>query len=211
MTRTVVALYDHLTQAHDAVADLIESGVDRTDISLMAYDAEGAYARQMELGERAEVETLSGTGVGAVIGTLGGLLVGLGAMTVPGLGPVITAGTLGATLLSAGVGAAVGGLIGALVDAGIPEPEAEYYAEGIRRGGTLVVAQVPDAAVDEVAAVLNRHYPVDIDARVARWEEEGWEGYDVETPPYTRTDVEREREYWEEEEVISESPYSRTY
>ncbi len=63
----------------------------------------------------------AGAGVGAVLGGLAGLLVGIGALAIPGIGPIIAAGPLAATLAGAGLGAATGGVIGALADAGVPE------------------------------------------------------------------------------------------
>jgi hypothetical protein len=113
--------------------------------------------------------------------------VGLGALTIPGLGPVLAAGPLAialSTLLGAGVGAAAGGvtggLLGALIGLGIPEEEAEYYAEGVRRGGVLVTTQVQDGIADQIVNILDRHHPVDIHQRAAQWKEQGWKGYDLQ-------------------------------
>ena len=73
------------------------------------------------------------------------MLAGLGLLAIPGLGPVVAAGWLASTALGAAVGGAAGGLIGALTAAGVSKEDADIYAEGIRRGGTLVTARVPDA------------------------------------------------------------------
>jgi len=97
---------------------------------------------------------------------------------------VIAAGPLVAGLIGAGVGAAVGGLVGALVDAGVPETEAGYYAEGVRRGGALVTVGAPDDRVNEVVRILDRYNPVDIDERTTTWRQSGWTGFDPNASDY---------------------------
>ncbi len=199
MTRTVVALYDDFRSANDAVRDLLDAGFMRDEISLVASDMEGEYARYMEPGEHMGSEMGSGAaegagvgaGIGAVLGGLGGLLVGLGALTIPGIGPVIAAGPLAAALTGlagAGAGAVAGGvtggLIGALTGLGVPEENAQYYAEGIRRGGVLVTARVADNRTSEAVDILNRYNPVDINQRVSTWREEGWSRFDPNAAPY---------------------------
>jgi hypothetical protein len=114
------------------------------------------------------------------VGGLAGVLIGLGALVIPGIGPVIAAGPLAtvlAGLAGAGAGAVAGGVLGALVDLGIPEETAGYYAEGVRRGGTLVSVRVEDQYTDKALDILNRHNPVDLDERSQQWRREGWTGY----------------------------------
>jgi uncharacterized protein (TIGR02271 family) len=118
-----------------------------------------------------------GAATGAVVGGLGGLLLGLGALAIPGIGPIIAAGPIMSALVGAGVGAAVGGLVGALTEAGVPEEQAGYYAEGVRRGSTLVTVEVPDHRVDEVVRVMDRFHPIDINQRASNWRQEGWTGF----------------------------------
>jgi hypothetical protein len=200
MTKTIVGLYDRFEDAQAAVRELTEAGFERENISMVASDAEGKYTRDMHLEERAEDAAsgaVTGAGVGAVLGGLGGLLVGLGALAIPGIGPVLAAGPLAAALAGAGIGAAAGGLMGALVDLGIPEEEAGYYAEGLRRGGTLVSLTTGDERSGEAARIMNRHNPVDLDRRSQHWtREDGWQGYDRSAQPYTNEDIARERERW---------------
>ncbi len=121
---------------------------------------------------------------GAVLGGAAGLLAGIGALAIPGVGPVVATGALAATLAGAGVGAAVGGLVGALVKAGIPREHADIYAEAIRRGGTLVTARTDNALSDRVSDILNRHSPVDIEERAESWRQTGWRGFDERAKPY---------------------------
>lgn len=210
MTRTVVAIYDNFQTANSAVRDLIDSGYPRDKISLVAANERGEYTEtgaQTIQRTDTEVDTTDavadetgagagvGAGIGAAIGGIGGLLVGLGALTIPGIGPVIAAGPLAvalSTLTGAGVGAVAGGvtggLLGALIGLGIPEEEAEYYAEGIRRGGVLLTVQADDYNTEQIITILNHHNPMDINQRASEWREQGWSGFDPSRDPMTETD-----------------------
>jgi hypothetical protein len=183
------------------VEDLKKAGVSASDISLVAHDAEGQHGRSLGTDAPATTDaSAAGAGVGAVLGGLGGLLVGLGALAIPGIGPVLAAGPLGtalAALVGAGVGAVAGGvtggLIGALVDMGVPEQEAHYYSEGVRRGGVLVTARVEDADESRARDLMNRYSPVDINQRVTAWRQTGWTAYDPSAKPFTSQEVADER------------------
>ncbi|MCX6050789.1 MAG: hypothetical protein NT075_37345 [Chloroflexi bacterium] len=128
----------------------------------------------MSSAETTEVGTATAGGAvtGAVIGGVGGALLSLSALAIPGIGPVVAAGPLIAGLIGAGAGAAVGGLLGALTEAGVPEEEAGYYIEGVNRGGTLVSAAVDDQKVEEIVGIMQRHHPVDIHEQVETWRSE---------------------------------------
>ncbi|RPI87983.1 MAG: hypothetical protein EHM41_03015 [Chloroflexi bacterium] len=193
MARTVVALFDDFSSASDAVRDLVDNGFTRNDISILASDQTGEYGRYLstrDMSQTTDEGAVSGAGVGAgigaVIGGLAGILVGLGALTIPGIGPVLAAGPLSAAvagLAGAGAGAVAGGvtggLIGALADMGIPEDNAQYFAEGVRRGGTLVTLRTSDEMSNRARDILNNHNPVDMNVRVTEWRDEGWSGYDT--------------------------------
>src|SRR5262249_8814399 len=118
----------------------------------------------------------AGATAGAALGGLAGLLVGLGALAIPGIGPIIAAGPLFATFFGAAAGSISCGFIGAVADWGIREDEAQAYVEGVRRGGSLVIVKAAGEAADQVAAIINRHNPVNMDERVATWRKEGWTG-----------------------------------
>ena len=171
--------------------DLQSNGVARDAISVVANNATGTPATTSVAGDTADAGA-SGAGAGAVGGTvLGGglgLLVGLGALAIPGIGPVVAAGTLatvlGTTALGAGIGAAAGGLVGALVGSGVPEEDANVYSEGVRRGGTLVTVSVADDMTDKAISVLESHNPVDVDVRGSQYRESGWQRFDTEAQPY---------------------------
>lgn len=195
--KTVVGVYDDIEDARDVVEDLVDAGIPRDDVSLVTRDVTGDYGTYLE--EHGEDEVAEGAAEGAVggavVGGLTGVLVGLGAFALPGLGPVIAAGPIAAGLAGAGIGAVTGSLLGALVEWGIPEEEAEYYAESVRRGSVLVAARVADTEADDAVAIMNDYDAVDIERRAEYWrEEEDWEGYDVEADPYDASEIAAYRE-----------------
>src|SRR5690348_9095444 len=165
--RTITALFDTYDHAASAVRAVRDAGIPSPDISMIAHNVTGDIATDTDAGEGAA----AGAGVGAVAGGGAGLLAGLGAVAIPGIGPVVAGGWLLATavgaLAGAAVGGAAGGLLGALANAGVPEEEAHLYAEGIRRGGTLVSVRAEDSRADSVGAILRNAEGVDIDARKA--------------------------------------------
>ena len=190
MNRTVIALYDHFSSANDAVKELGSHGFDLDDISLISSDSSGEYA--LELPPATESSTTVpaagiGAGIGATLGGVGGLLVGLGALTIPGIGPVVAAGPLAAALAAvagAGIGAVTGGLLAALIDLGIPEDSAQYFTEGVRRGGTLVSVRTTEERASEAMQIMNHHHPVDIHERASTWRQSGWAGVNPDVDPY---------------------------
>jgi hypothetical protein len=193
MTTTVVGLFDDLDHARMAVQDLRELGITNADIGFATHDARGEYGRSLEA---AGSGAATGAAAGALLGGIGGLLVGLGALVIPGIGPIVAAGPLAAalgTLAGAGVGAVTGGVVGSLVDLGVPEEEAQYYVEGVRRGGTLVTVKAPDRQVDQVRQVLGDHHAVNVRERATTWRESGWAGYQPDARPYTVEEVMAER------------------
>jgi hypothetical protein len=91
-----------------------------------------------EKNTKAPEGTTTGVGVGGVVGGTLGLLAGIGALAIPGVGPLIAAGPIMGALAGLGVGGAVGGLVGALIGLGIPEYEAKRYEGRVKDGGILV-------------------------------------------------------------------------
>jgi hypothetical protein len=187
-------LYDRLEDAQNAVSELVSAGFPRENISVVAADTEGKFKTYVgEPGEDVGEGGATGAGVGAAVGGLGGLLIGLGALAIPGIGPVVAAGPIASALIGAGVGAVTGGLLGALIDAGVPEEEAHLYAEGVRRGGTLVKVTAPEDQADEATRIMNRFNPIDVDQRATAWRSEQWSRFDPNASPYDQSDFERER------------------
>jgi uncharacterized protein (TIGR02271 family) len=193
MAKTIVGLFDTFAEAQDAVQDLVNKGFSRDTISIAANNATGEYTQSTPSGEEWS-GTATGAAAGATIGGIGGLLVGVGALTIPGIGPVVAAGPLITALTGAGIGAVAGGLIGALTDIGVPEEEAGYYAEGVRRGGTLVILTAEENMVDRAIDILEAHNAVNVEQRVSAWKQSGWTGYNPTAKPYTTNEITRELE-----------------
>jgi hypothetical protein len=193
MTKTVSALYDTYNEASSAVSALEAAGVPHADISIVANNSDHWHKGESNAGTGAG----AGAGAGAAVGGVGGLLTGLGIMAIPGVGPVVAAGWLVATAVGAVAGAAIGGaaggLVGTLTSSGVPEKDANVYAEGVRRGGTLVTARVDDAQATEAQAILKRQKYVDINARGEAYRASGWSEFDANTPAYTADQVAQER------------------
>jgi uncharacterized protein (TIGR02271 family) len=190
MTKTVIGTYSNMQTAIGVVNDLVSAGFHRNSISVIANDADKQYSTYVDQDMSGD-DTAKGAGIGAAIGGLGGLLVGLGALAIPGIGPVIAAGPLAAALAGAGIGAVTGGIIGALIDLGIPEESAHVYAESVRRGNVLVAAQVGDNRVEEATRIMEREGLIDIEREADSWRSSGWSRFDHDNDMSDRTIADR--------------------
>jgi len=142
--QTITALYDNYDDASAAVAKLEAQGIPHGDISIVGSNEGDRHNGRVGTAATATDRTdttesaATGAGTGATVGTVlggaAGLLTGLGLLAIPGVGPVVAAGWLVATLTGAGIGAAAGGLAGGLTGAGLSETDAHTYSEGVRRG-----------------------------------------------------------------------------
>lgn len=192
--KTITGLFDTYSDAEAAVSNLEAAGISSSDISIVSNNADGRYKD----GENNAAEGAgTGAGIGAGIGGAGGLLTGLGLLAIPGVGPVVAAGWLAATaagaVAGAVVGGATGGIIGALTDNGVSEADAHVYAEGVRRGGTLVTARVEETRQAEAEAILKGSNWVDPALRRRNYEEGGWKGFDPALDPYTPDQIAEDR------------------
>jgi hypothetical protein len=199
MAVTISRLYDRYADAERAVTALESAGIPNSDISIVANNSDEWYSGKKDrdgdgVDDRAE-SAGKGAGIGAGLGGAAGLLAGLGLLAIPGLGPVVAAGWLAATAVGAAAGAATGGIIGALTEAGVSEEDAHTYAEGVRRGGTLVTARVPDPDRAKLDAILDQS-SVNIRDRRAMWQKSGWQRFDPESKPYGVEEVRRERQLY---------------
>ena len=123
----------------ERAADLLaRSGFPVTDISVLLPESLGSRDLGAEKATKAPEGATAGAGAGAVLGGTLGLLAGIGALAIPGVGPLIAAGPIMAALAGIGVGGAVGGFTGALIGMGIPEYEAKRYEGRLQKGGILL-------------------------------------------------------------------------
>lgn len=131
-------IYRTRVDAEEGVDTLIDSGFRNEDISALMPENVGTKDFAHEKRTKAPEGATAGAGAGVAVGGTLGLLAGIGALAIPGLGPFIAAGPIMGALAGAGTGGVVGGLIGALVGMGIPEYEAKRYEGMVREGGILV-------------------------------------------------------------------------
>ncbi|MBP0493648.1 general stress protein [Pararoseomonas indoligenes] len=180
--RTIARLYDTYADASSAVNALEAAGFSRDDVSIVARNGDNAATTGTTTDAVDTDDAATGAGTGATIGTVlgggAGVLAGIGALAIPGVGPIVAAGWLVAALTGAGAGAATGGLLGSLVGAGVEERDAHVYSEGLNRGGSLVTVRADEMRASEAEAILARYNPVDTAGREADYRAGGWTGYD---------------------------------
>jgi hypothetical protein len=123
----VFGIFAIITSAEAAVDRLMAAGFSSQDVSVLISDNEGSKEFATEMNTKAPEGATTGAEVGGVVGGTLGLLAGMSALAIPGVGPLIAAGPIMATLAGLGVGGAVASLVGALVGLGIPEYEAKLY------------------------------------------------------------------------------------
>ncbi len=212
--RTIAHLYDSYESAQTVVTELESAGFSHDQVSIVANQGSSSSgttpgmasgtASGMTTGTTAgstgvtDPATATGAGTGASVGTLlgggAGLLAGIGALAIPGVGPVVAAGWLIATLTGAGAGAAAGGLLGSLTGAGVSEDNAHVYTEGVRRGSTLVTVRAEDTQAAQAETIMQRYHPVDIAQRGADYRSTGdWSRFDEKGGSMTAEELQAER------------------
>jgi hypothetical protein len=134
----VFGIYSNVERAEQAVDTLVNERFSNADISVLLPDSQGSKDFAHEKHTKAPEGTTTGVAAGGTIGGALGLLAGIGALAIPGVGPLIAAGPIMGALAGLGVGGAVGGLVGALVGMGIPEYEAKRYEGRLKEGGVLL-------------------------------------------------------------------------
>ncbi len=165
MKKAVIGIVDSVVQAEAVVGELQRTaGIGVNDISVLLPDRRASHDFAHEHHTKAPEGAVTGASAGGLLGGTLGLLAGIGALAIPGVGPLIAAGPVMAALSGAAAGAAVGGISGALVGMGIPEIEAKTY-EGKLRSGNVLIAVHTDSADEQKAAreILKRGGAHDID------------------------------------------------
>ncbi|MFD1863811.1 general stress protein [Planococcus chinensis] len=145
----MVGSYNSENEAIRAIEDLKAQGYSSEDISVLSKDKGETRHVTEETGTHAGEGAATGALTGGALGGLGGVLAGIGALAIPGIGPIVAAGPIVAGLTGAAAGAGVGGLAGALIGAGIPEDEAKEYEGHFNEGRILVMvndggSSIPD-------------------------------------------------------------------
>lgn len=168
--KRAIGVFDHRRDAEAAVSELRNSGFASDDVSIIGKDAGNNLNANVAgglQGNKADDGAKTGAATGAALGGLGGLLVGLGALAIPGVGPVLLGGAAATALATAatgaGIGAAAGGVTGGLVGLGIPENQARKYSDRLNRGDYIVIVDGTDDEIRRAETILKRYGIQDFD------------------------------------------------
>ncbi|MCW1925834.1 DUF3341 domain-containing protein [Luteolibacter arcticus] len=153
--KSVYAIATSHSQAEQIVDNLSAAGFSANDISVLFPDKGTTHEFSHEKNTKAPEGAVTGAATGGVLGGTLGLLAGIGALAIPGVGPLIAAGPLLAALSGAAAGATVGGIAGGLIGLGIPEIEAKRYENRVSEGNILVSVHAVDGdEVDRAKEIL---------------------------------------------------------
>ncbi|AHV97332.1 general stress protein [Paenibacillus sabinae] len=139
MTKKIVGIFDTEREATQAIKELQARGFRNEDISVVTRNRDDLNTITDDTDTVGLEGVATGAATGGVVGGIAGLLAGIGALAIPGIGPIIAAGPIAAALTGAAVGAGAGGLVGGLVGLGIPEDEAREYEGYVDQGKILVM------------------------------------------------------------------------
>jgi hypothetical protein len=176
MAKTIAGFFRTQMEGQNAQEALVNAGFQRDQVSYLAGDTRGHQTPKV--GPPAEdVGSGSEAGTDAWIGGAVGLAAGVIALAIPGIGPLLAAGPIAAAIGGITLGAAAGGVVGLLKDHGVSEEEAEFYAEGVRRGGSLVtVHAIPDNREKDARKILDDKGAIEVEQLANEWRADGWKG-----------------------------------
>ncbi|USB33734.1 general stress protein [Paenibacillus sp. YPG26] len=164
MTEKIVGVFQTEDEATGAIQELKDQGIPAEDISIIAKDRRHLNSINEETGTKSPEGIAAGATAGGVLGGVTGLLAGLGALAVPGVGPILAAGPIAAALTGAALGAGAGGLAGGLVGLGVPEEQARVYDTRVNEGRILVLIDAEPYQMNGIYQAfrdhnsLNAHY-----------------------------------------------------
>jgi hypothetical protein len=203
MLITICRLYESYADANRVILALEAEGLSASESSVISNNSDTWYKatktpnvvplrKSGATGEAADAK-VEGAAIGAAIGATAATAASLVTMlALPGVGAVVGAGWLAAMLGSMAIGGVTGGLLGALTNAGISEEDAHVLVEGVRRGGTLVAARVPQTELPRIEAIMNQS-AVKLKERCDLYRKSGWQSFDPNAVPYTADQVRSER------------------
>ena len=201
MLITICRLYDSYNDANRVVLMLEAAGLPVSETSVISNNSDtwcsaphnaGVVPIRKEGASSKAEGKFEGAAIGAAIGATAATAASLiTILAIPGVGAVVGAGWLAALLGSMAIGGVAGGLLGALTNAGISEEDAQVFVEGVRRGGTLVAARVPQAEVPRIEAMMNQS-AVNLGERRELYRRSGWQCFDPNALPYTADQVRSE-------------------
>lgn len=162
--KTVIALYQHESEANDAADALVQEGFSREQIDIIAGHELSRPKQHVTATEDKESKVMGAVGKGLSYGGgLGAVAGGVSSLLIPGVGPLIIGGALAITLLGAGVGASVGGVMAGLMQAGVDQSDARLFEAALRHGGVVLVVSTDEAHARTAVKVLDRSGALDMD------------------------------------------------
>jgi len=155
--RKLVGTFDSEREATRAIDQLKDLGYSNDQISVVAKNKDDVAGIEESTGTHVADGAATGAVTGGALGGIGGLLVGLGLLAIPGVGPLLAAGPIAATLSGAALGAGAGGLVGALIGLGVPEDEARLHEGSLNAGKILVIVDADPSLRDRVGNIFGTH------------------------------------------------------
>ncbi len=149
---TVVGVFDNKDSAEQAIREVKDLGFREDEISMVA---KGEQKNNNNMNQ----ELTDGAATGGALGGLAGIAAGVGALAIPGIGPILAAGPIAAGL----TGAAAGGITGGLVDMGIPQDRGDYYENEVKSGKILAAVETEDNNIDDIASALRNNGASDVE------------------------------------------------
>ncbi|MGI6662119.1 MAG: hypothetical protein ACOX4B_01355 [Bacillota bacterium] len=159
MARTVLGVFDSVEAAERAADELQRRGFDRNEISIVAKESSARSGREGRGETTMRSDISGGVATGSAIGGAAGLLAGVGALAIPGIGPLVAAGPIAAALS----GAVTGGIAGGLIDWGIPEESGRRYEQRVKEGKIVTAVRSDDDKVEDAADILRQNGAYDVE------------------------------------------------
>ncbi len=157
MEKTVIGLFKSRSQADKCVDEFKTKDISEREISVVTREDRAGGGSPGAGGMGGSLR--SGVTTGGAVGGLAGLLAGVGALAVPGIGPIVAAGPIAAGL----TGALTGGIAGGLLDLGIPQERGRFYEGRVKEGDIVVAVRSEEKKVDEAAQILRRNGASDVE------------------------------------------------
>lgn len=176
MAKAIAGFFRTHAEGEQARSRLVAAGFSEGEINYLAGDVRGHQTPEVgppikDAGSESEA------GTDAFIGGAVGLAAGLIALAVPGIGALLAAGPIAGAIGGLTAGAAVGGVVGLLKDRGISDEEAEFYAEGVRRGGALITLHgLEERREREARKILDEAGAINVEELADEWRRTGWTG-----------------------------------
>ena len=152
---TIIGVFDDKSDAENSVEDIKNAGITDDKISIVAKEDQVSENENQEDNQ----DLTAGATTGGTLGGLAGLMAGAGALTIPGIGPVVAAGPIAAGLS----GVAAGGLTGSLVDMGVDQERGQYYEDEVKSGAILATVEADQAKINDVASYMRRNGARDVE------------------------------------------------